>query len=110
MNNLKYKIYIGSIEYDEDSNLLYGKVLGLNRVLISYEGTNINELKADFIAGIDDYLNSCKENGEKPQKSYSGTFNVRLTPQIHARIAELAQQAGVSLNTFIKETLQKAIL
>lgn len=110
MNNLKYKDYIGSIEYDEDSNLLYGKVLGLNRVLISYEGTNINELKADFIAGIDDYLNSCKENGEKPQKSYSGTFNVRLTPQIHARIAELAQQAGVSLNTFIKETLQKAIL
>ena len=110
MNNLKYKDYIGSIEYDEDSNLLYGTVLGLNRVLISYEGTNINELKADFIAGIDDYLNSCKENGEKPQKSYSGTFNVRLTPQIHARIAELAQQAGVSLNTFIKETLQKAIL
>ena len=110
MNNLKYKDYIGSIEYDEDSNLLYGKVLGLNRVLISYEGTNINELKADFIAGIEDYLNSCKENGEKPQKSYSGTFNVRLTPQIHARIAELAQQAGVSLNTFIKETLQKAIM
>ena len=58
-NNLKHKGFIGSIEYSEPDNILFGKVLGLNRVLISYEGKDVDELKKDFIDGIEHYLSVC---------------------------------------------------
>lgn len=110
MNQLKYKDYIGSIDYAEDDNCLYGKVLGIKKSLITYEGNTIQELREDFIAGVEHYLSSCREKGVTPEKSYSGSFNVRLTPDLHAKIAEKATNAGISLNAFIRETLQKAVL
>jgi hypothetical protein len=33
------------------------------RGLISYEGQNVDELEQDFRAGIDEYLEVCKEKG-----------------------------------------------
>lgn len=110
MNQFKYKNYIGSIEYSEEDNTLYGKVLGIRKSLITYEGSNIQELKDDFINGVEHYLESCKERGIIPEKSYSGSFNVRLTPELHAKIAEKATSIGVSINAFVKETLKKAVL
>ncbi len=63
-NTLTYKRYEGSIEYSRDDDCLYGKVLGIDkRHLITYEGSSINELRADFEAGIDDYLETCRQHG-----------------------------------------------
>lgn len=61
MEYLKYKGYIGSVEYSEEDNCLFGKVLGLSKELITYEGDIIDELNADFQAGIDGYLEMCKD-------------------------------------------------
>lgn len=109
MNNLKHKGYIGSIEYDEDSNILYGKVLGLNRILISYEGKTIDELKEDFINGVEHYISVCEEKGEKPQKSYTGVFNVRVPSEIHGLAVEKAKKEGVTLNAFVKSALEQRL-
>ncbi|WP_259300588.1 type II toxin-antitoxin system HicB family antitoxin [Bacteroides intestinalis] len=40
---------------------------------------------------------------------YSGSLNARLTPEIHSHIAMLAQRAGISINAFIKQALEKQI-
>ena len=40
----------------------------MKNTIISYEGNNIKELKADFKNEIDDYLENCSINGEKPEK------------------------------------------
>lgn len=109
MGVLKYKNFIGSVEYSEADKLLYGKVIGI-KGLISYEGKDVDALELDFRAGVDEYLEICREKGVSPQKSYTGAFNVRISPDTHAKIAELSQKAGISLNAFIKETLQKAIM
>ena len=58
--NLKYRNFIGSVEYSETDKILFGKVQGI-RGLISYEGQNIDELEQDFRDGIDEYLEACKE-------------------------------------------------
>ena len=55
---LQYRGYTGSIEVSIEDNLLHGKVLDFNG-LISYEGTTIEELIADFHEAIDDYLEQC---------------------------------------------------
>lgn len=48
MGQLKYKGYAGSVEYNEEDNCLFGKVLGLKKDCITYEGETISELKSDF--------------------------------------------------------------
>lgn len=108
-NNLKYKGFIGSIEYSEADNILYGKVLGLNRVLISYEGRDVDELKKDFIDGIEHYLSVCEEEGTKPQKSYTGAFNVRIPSDIHALAVLRAKEEGLNLNAFVKSAIEQKL-
>ncbi|MCI1740986.1 MAG: type II toxin-antitoxin system HicB family antitoxin [Prevotella sp.] len=54
------------------------------------------------------YEKGSTESGIKPKKPYSGNLNVRLTPEIHSRLAVLAQQAGTTINGYIRQTLAKA--
>lgn|GEM_PF-5024376 len=35
----------------------------------------------------------------------SGNLNIRITPEIHSRIAMMAMQAGTTINGFIRDTL-----
>lgn len=105
-NNLRYKGFIGSIEYSEPDNILYGKVLGVNRLLISYEGKDVDELKKDFQDGIDHYLSVCEEEGIKPQKSFTGAFNVRIPSDMHGQAVIKAQELGINLNAFVKSAIE----
>ena len=78
MGLLKYKGYTGSVDYSEEDNCLYGKVLGMSKDMITYEGQDVNELRKDFEGA---------------------------TPEIHSRIAMMAMQAGTTINGFIRDTL-----
>ena len=110
MNILSYKGYTGTIEVSEKDNCLFGQVVGLpNDTMISYEGETVSELKKDFQGAVDDYLAYCEEEGIEPRKSYSGSLNVRLSPELHSRVAALAKQAGISINAFIKKAVEKQV-
>ena len=109
MDNLEYKGYYGSVEYSKTENCLVGKLLGMAKDSITYEGNNIDELKADFEAGVDSYLEGCAELGIKPRKAFSGSLNVRIPSEVHSRVAVLAEKAGVSINAFIKDTLKEKV-
>ena len=110
MKTLSYKGYVGSIEISDEDNCLYGKVLDLPKdTMISYEGNTVSELKEDFMGAVDDYLAYCKEEGITPRKSYSGSLNIRISPEIHSQIAILGKQAGVSTNAFIQSASEKQV-
>ena len=53
MDYLEYKGYKGSVEYSREDNCLVGKVQGMGKDLIAYEGQTLDELRQDFEAGID---------------------------------------------------------
>ncbi len=108
MNTMTYKGYIGSVAYSEKDNVFFGKIEGI-KGLVNFEGESVDELKKAFHEAVDDYLAFCEDEGLVPEKSYSGSLNVRLTPTIHRQIAILAKQAGISLNAYIKETLEKRV-
>lgn len=110
MKTMTYKGYVGSIEISDEDNCLYGKVLDLPKdTMITYEGETVQELKADFRGAVDDYIVHCKEAGITPRKSYSGSLNIRISPEVHSQIAVLAQQAGISINAFIKRAVEKQV-
>ena len=51
-----------------------------------------------FYAAVDDYLEFCKEVGKDPEREYKGTFNVRISPELHKKLALRAFKDGCSLN------------
>ena len=108
MNTLKYKGYIGSVAYSEPDKVFFGKIEGIEG-LVNYEGESVQELTAAFHEAVDDYLIFCEEHDWKPQKSYTGAFNVRISPDTHRDIANLAAEAGISINAFVKRALAEAV-
>ncbi|MDR2668491.1 MAG: type II toxin-antitoxin system HicB family antitoxin [Desulfovibrio sp.] len=108
MSILTYKGYQGSFEYDPDADIFHGDVLHLIDV-ITFQGRSIDELKAALAESIEVYLEYCAKKGKEPQKPFSGTFNVRLTPEIHRRLAVQAAHDGVSLNKWVAKTLEEAV-
>lgn len=105
MNNIiEYKGYTGCIEFSEEDELFYGKVIGI-RALISFEGQSASELVSDFHEAVDNYLDFCAESGTEPEKAYKGSFNVRVRPETHKKAAIYAMTHGTSLNSFVEEAI-----
>lgn len=109
MDYLEYKGYKGSVEYSKADNCLFGKVVGMNKDLILYEGTTVDELRIDFEAGIDSYLEGCKADGVEPRKPFSGKLNLRMPSDLHAHVASLAATTGTTINDFINRAIKHEI-
>ncbi len=109
MGCLEYKGYKGSVEYSKADNRFFGKVLGMRWDLILYEGSTVDELRSDFEAGIESYLAGCRADGVEPRKPYSGSLNVHVSPEIHSRIAALAQEAGTTVSGYVRQTLEEHV-
>ncbi len=107
-NTMNYQGYVGSVEFSEADGIFFGKVLGV-RALISYEGRDASELVADFHGAVDAYLALCEAEGKEPEKAYKGSFNVRISPELHKQIALCAMEANVSLNSFVESALQSKV-
>lgn len=104
-NILKYKGYFARIEYSAEDGVLYGKIEGI-KDLVNFESDSASEIENEFHNAVDDYLELCKELGQEPDKVYSGTFNVRIDPKLHQRIAIQAMCNGETLNRIVEKALQ----
>jgi predicted HicB family RNase H-like nuclease len=105
---LKYKEFIGTVSFSAEDRVFYGKVEGIND-LVTFEGTNVDELEKAFKYMVDEHIKDCKKEGIPLGKSYKGNLNVRLSPKLHKKMAQIALLKGVSLNKLISETLRKGL-
>ncbi len=108
MNPMKYEDYLGSVEFDEDDRLFYGKLLFI-RALVSYEAKDAEGLLSAFHHAVDDYLKQCAAADVEPEKPFKGSFNVRPGPDLHRRASIAALRAGMSLNAFVTKALEEAL-
>ena len=108
-STLNYKGYTGTIEIDTDSERLCGQVLFI-RGLIVYEADTLPELRRNFEAAVNEYLASCATDGTSPEKPASGTFNVRIGPDLHAKAIIAARHADISLNEWVKRAVEVKLL
>ena len=107
-NTMEYKGYIGSVEFSEEDPLFYGKVMGI-RALISYEGESAHDLVEDFHSAVDAYLDLCAEQGIEPEKAYKGSFNIRISPELHKQAVIAASARQISLNSFVESSIERAL-
>src|SRR5688572_23692949 len=106
---MEYKGYLGKVDFDDEAGVFHGEVVN-TRDVITFEGDSVAELRQAFRDSVDDYLVYCGERGEEPDKPFSGQFVTRVSPELHRKASLAASQAGKSLNAWITDQLQTAIL
>lgn len=104
-NTMMYKNYIGTVNFSEEDRVFYGKVIGITDS-ISFEGDTVESLIDDFHDAVDEYLDFCAENGKDPQQQYKGTFNVRITADLHRKASLGASARNISLNRYVEEAIE----
>ena len=104
-NSLIYKGYYGSVEFSGEDNIFHGKIIGIND-RITYEGDSVHTLKKDFIAAVEEYIETCKELCKEPEKTYKGSFNVRIEPELHKQLAVYSISHRKSLNSAVEEAIR----
>ncbi|MEM1001256.1 MAG: type II toxin-antitoxin system HicB family antitoxin [Bacteroidota bacterium] len=104
-NFITYGNYHGTVDFSGEDKVFFGHIIGIND-LVSYEGTSVEELEANFAEAVEDYLETCKELGKEANKSYRGVFNVRTSVVMHQYLGTTASKHNMKLN----ELANKAFL
>jgi predicted HicB family RNase H-like nuclease len=106
MTTMTHDGYVARVELDEEAGLFHGEVVNIRDVL-TFQGQTLEQLKIAFADTIADYIEWCRERGKEPQQPYSGHFTVRVSPELHRRIAAAAARQGKSVSAFVASTLER---
>ena len=107
-DKLMFKDFIGSVHFSTKDSVFHGKLEGIND-LVTFEGESVQELKTAFEEAVADYIELCKEINKDPFKSFKGSFNVRITPNLHSKAYKAAMFKGKSLNQFVQEGIEREV-
>ena len=102
---IKHKDYYGSVEYSAEDNILHGKVMFI-RSLITYEAKDVTGLKKVFKNAIEEYLVDCKKRKVKPELPLKGSFNVRISAELHRKAVLYANENDTNLNNVVAKALE----
>jgi predicted HicB family RNase H-like nuclease len=105
---LQYKGYYANVQYSAEDDVFFGSVVGIND-LVSFEGTSVKGLKQAFYEAIDDYLETCKAQNKEPEKTYKGSFNIRISSELHRQAAIISAGKNMTLNDFVRYAIDMAV-
>ena len=103
-NRYEYKGYSTEIQFSAEGQLLYGKIDGIADY-VDFESASPTEIEQEFHRAVDDYLAFCQQMGKVPDKAYKGSFNVRISPDLHKRAVSCANLQHISLNKVVENAL-----
>lgn len=108
--SFRYKGYTGGrLEFDDEADIFHGRVLGLVRDGITFEGRSVEELKRAFQDSVEDYLEWCAQEGAQPEVPFSGTITVQMEPDLHRRIVEVSQTTERDVNEWILDCIRHGL-
>ena len=102
---LSYKGFSARVAFDAEDGLLVGRIAGINDV-IGFHAESAADIVAAFHEAVDDYVETCGKVGKAPEKAFSGNVSLRVSPELHAKVALQAALAGKSLNQIGEEALR----
>jgi len=105
---ISHKGYTGSLEIDAEDDLITGVVLGTTDV-ITFQGKTVAEARKSFVESVDFCLELCAKRGKTPETPCSGTFVVRISPELHRTLALTAEARRMSLNDLACEAFSLAV-
>lgn len=105
---LRHKDYRGSVEVSIEDGCLHGRVLFIDD-MVTYEGETVPELQASFAASVERYLADCEACGKSPNRPCSGTFQVRIGPELHRSAAQAAASQSICLNELATRAIRSYV-
>ena len=108
MNVMTVDGYHARIDYDPELDLFRGEILGLSGGA-DFHGKNPRALRTEFKKSLQVFLDVCREKAIEPRRHFSGKFNLRISPELHEKLAITAQAQGKSINTLAQEALQERV-
>lgn len=105
----EHRGYLGSCEFSLEDDCLAGKILFINDLIV-YDAETVKALRESFVKAVDDYLEFCSEIGKDPDKSFKGSFNVRVDPDLHREVALCGVRQGKGLNDVVKDALTQYVM
>lgn len=106
MNVLKYKGYQGSVSYED--GVLFVRLLHIDD-FIEASCTDAEQVQPLFEELVEDYLETCRAVGKQPSKPFRGSFNVRVSPELHRAAALSAAEQNVSLNSWVTDAIRQSL-
>ena len=107
-NFIHYKNYIAELTLDLEEDIITGRVINTADI-ISFHGKTLIEAKNAFHEVLDSYLETSRELGIEPAKPCSGKFNLRISPELHRKLNNIAKTKNKSLNDCTQELIYKGI-
>jgi predicted HicB family RNase H-like nuclease len=106
MSALRYKDFQGSVEFEDDRLII--RILHIDD-FVTTEIDSASAAQAAFSELVEDYLATCTELGKEPCKPFKGSFNVRVTPELHRKVAMAAAELNESMNAWISKAMEARI-
>ena len=71
MNIMRYKGYSARVEYSDEDDCMVGHIAGINDI-VGFHSDSVRGLHIAFEEAVEDYLQTCQQLKQSPQKPYSG--------------------------------------
>jgi predicted HicB family RNase H-like nuclease len=101
-----HRDYQGSVSY-EDGRLVI-QILHIDD-FVTAECDSASDAPRVFAELVDDYLETCEALGKQPSRPFKGTFNVRISPELHRLAAVSAAEVGDSLNSWVQKAISQSV-
>lgn len=103
---MKYKEYIGRVEFDDGAGIFHGEGINL-RDVITFYGSSVAQLREEMQKSVEEYLEFCREQGREPEEPFSGEIVIQADPKLHRRVALEAAHHHVTMNSYIPGDIGK---
>ena len=106
MGIMRHGDYLARVDYDAEIGQFFGEVVNTADVITFY-GASVEELEREFSKSLEAHLAFCRKKGIEPGRPFSGRFNVRLLPELHARVSAAAAASGQTMNAWVAKVLER---
>lgn len=106
-NTMDYRGYTARLELDPADNILVGRVLDIDDIIV-FHGESVAAFTIAFHEAVDDYIAACEKLAQPVDKPASGRLMLRVDPVVHAAALKAASLTGQSLNKWAERVLRHA--
>ena len=107
-DNLIYKDFLGSVHFSAKDDCFFGKIEGIDD-LVTFEGQDVKAIKKSFREAVEDYIELCNITKKPLLKSYKGSFNIRIAPDLHKKAVQKSLMLGISLNQLVQQAIEREV-